>query len=272
MEIGNTKINIEKEIAVVGIVNVTDDSFSGDGLGKDIKKSLLQIEKFVENGVEIIDIGAESTRPHSLYPDVVEISEKQEIDRVVALIKETRKLFDVPISIDTRKSKVAIEAIEAGANIINDISMMEYDPSIVRVVKNLNVPYVLTHNRKINSEKPVTDQVIDHLAEKLDYLESYGVKIQNIIIDPGFGFNKSIDENISLHKNLEKVCELGLPVMIGTSRKSFLGKIANDASVKDREEVSIASVLSAKEKGVKLFRVHNAVSIKKILNYIDKLK
>ena len=151
MKIGNFEFDLENRTAVVGIVNLTDDSFSGDGIGTDINKALNIIKSFTVSGVDIIDIGAESTRPKSLYKNVVEISEDQEINRVAFLIEKLRKISDVPISIDTRKSKVASEAVRAGANIINDISMLNYDPKMIEVVKSADIPYILTHNKPLKN-------------------------------------------------------------------------------------------------------------------------
>mgnify|MGYP001169035681 FL=1 len=271
MKIGNFEFDLENRTAVVGIVNLTDDSFSGDGIGTDINKALNIIKSFTDSGVDIIDIGAESTRPKSLYKNVVEISEDQEINRVAFLIEKLRKISDVPISIDTRKSKVASEAVRAGANIINDISMLNYDPKMIEVVKSADIPYILTHNKPLENNGSVADQVKIDLVKKIDFLNANGIKNNKIIIDPGFGFNKSIDQNVELHRNLDQISEIGLPVLVGTSRKSFLGKIADNASVSDREEVSMASVIVSKEKGAKLFRVHDAVAVKNLLNFIEKL-
>jgi dihydropteroate synthase len=271
MKIGNFKFDLENRTAVVGIVNLTDDSFSGDGIGTDINKALNLIKSFTDNGVDIIDIGAESTRPKSLYKNVVEVSENQEINRVVELIEKLRKISDIPISIDTRKSKVALEAVSAGANIINDISMLKYDEEMVEVVRNTGIPYILTHNKPLNNNNSVAEQVKKDLIEKINFLNSNGINSNKIIIDPGFGFNKNVDQNIELHRNLEQISSIGLPVLVGTSRKSFLGKIADGASVSDREEVSMASVVVSKEKGAKLFRVHDAVAVKNLLDFIEKL-
>ena len=170
MKIGNFEFDLENRTAVVGIVNLTDDSFSGDGIGTDINKALNIIKSFTDSGVDIIDIGAESTRPKSLYENVVEISEDQEINRVSFLIEKLRKISDVPISIDTRKSKVASEAVRVGANIINDISMLNYDPKMIEVVKSADIPYILTHNKPLENNGSVADQVkIDLVKKSQDY-------------------------------------------------------------------------------------------------------
>ena len=271
MEIGNFKFDLENRTAVVGIVNLTDDSFSGDGIGANIDKALNLIKIFTDSGVDIIDLGAESTRPKSLYENVIEISENQEADRVVAVIESLRKISDVPISIDTRKSKVALQAVKAGANIINDISMLEYDDKMIEVVRSSNIPYILTHNKPLKANNSVADQVKIDLMEKIDYLNSNGIGSNKIILDPGFGFNKNYDQNIELHRNLDQICNLGPPVLVGTSRKSFLGEVAGNISVEERREVSIASVIVSREKGAKLFRVHDAAEVKNLLEFIEKL-
>ena len=149
--------------------------------------------------------------------------------------------------------------------------MLNYDPKMIEVVKSADIPYILTHNKPLKNNDLVADQVKIDLVEKIDFLNANGIKNNKIIIDPGFGFNKSIDQNVELHRNLDQISEIGLPVLVGTSRKSFLGKIADNASVSDREEVSMASVIVSKEKGAKLFRVHDAVAVKNLLNFIEKL-
>ncbi|MBT36640.1 MAG: dihydropteroate synthase, partial [Chloroflexi bacterium] len=184
----------------MGILNATDDSFSGDGIGSNVDKALQLTKEFVDAGVDIVDVGGESTRPKSIYEGVHEVSSDEELSKVIPIIDAIRSNFDVTISIDSRKSDVAEEAIKHGANIINDISMLNYDENMIDLLKKTDNPYILTHNRKINPGK-VIDQVVNDINITINNLEKEGIDKKRIVIDPGFGFNKSIKQNIELHND-----------------------------------------------------------------------
>tara|TARA_B100000941_G_scaffold247272_1_gene192322 strand:- start:356 stop:1156 length:801 start_codon:yes stop_codon:yes gene_type:complete len=265
------KINLFNKNIVMGIINATDDSFSGDGIGNNIEKALKATEEYVDAGVDIVDIGGESTRPKSIYDGVHEVTSDEELSNVIPLIDAIRSNFDITISIDSRKSDVAEEALKYGANIINDISMLRFDKKMIELLKKTSNPYILTHNKKINSDN-VIDQVSNDIDSTIDYLIGQGIDKKRIIVDPGFGFNKSVEQNIKLHNDFKSEKFDNLPILIGTSKKSFLGEISNNKDINSRTEISIASALDLKNKGANMFRMHDAVLFKKIINYLDLLK
>ena len=194
------KLNLFNKNIVMGILNATDDSFSGDGIGSNVDKALQLTKGFVDAGVDIVDVGGESTRPKSIYEGVHEVTSDEELSKVIPIIDAIRSNFDVTISIDSRKSDVAEEAIKHGANIINDISMLNYDENMIDLLKKTDNPYILTHNRKINPGK-VIDQVVNDIKITINNLEKEGIDKRRIVIDPGFGFNKSIEQNKELHND-----------------------------------------------------------------------
>ena len=265
------KLNLLNKNLVMGILNATDDSFSGDGIGNNVDKALKVTNEYVDAGVEIIDVGGESTRPKSIYEGVNEVSSEEELSNVIPIIDAIRSNFDVTVSIDTRKADVAEEAVSHGADIINDISMLSYDEKMIELLKKLNNPYILTHNKKINTVN-VVDQVINDLESKIEFLKKKGIARDRIVIDPGFGFNKTVNQNIELHNNFKSEKFDNLPILVGTSKKSFLGEISKNKDISSRTEISIASALDLKNKGANIFRMHDAVLFKKIINYLELLK
>ena len=236
------KLNLSNKNLVMGILNATDDSFSGDGIGNNIDKALKVTEEYVDAGVEIVDVGGESTRPKGIYKGVHDVSSDEELSNVIPIIDAIKSNFDVTISIDTRKSDVAEEAVNHGADIINDISMLGYDENMVELLKKINNPYILTHNKKINTVN-VIDQVINDVESKIKFLKKKGIDSERIIIDPGFGFNKTVNENIELHNNFKSEKFNNFPILVGTSKKSFLGEISKNKDISSRTEISIASAL-----------------------------
>ena len=265
------KLNLFSKNIVMGILNATDDSFSGDGVGNNIDKALRLTKGYIDAGVDIVDVGGESTRPKSIYEGVHEVTSDEELSKVIPIIDAIRSNFDVTISIDSRKSDVAEEAIKHGANIINDISMLSYDENMIDLLKKTDNPYILTHNKKINTGK-VIDQVVNDINKTINNLEKEGIDRKRIVIDPGFGFNKSIEQNIELHNDFGSEKFNNFPILIGTSKKSFLGEISNNKDIDSRTEISIASALDLKNKGANIFRMHDAILFKKIISYLDLLK
>ena len=273
MKIGNRNFNLEKEIVVMGIINTTPDSFSGDGISGNISKSIKIAKNFIDSGVGIIDIGGESTRPKTLYDNVLPVSIQQELDLTIPVIEAIKNTFDVPVSVDTRNSEVAISALIAGADMINDVSMLNHDPKMIEVIRSTNKPYVLTHNRVIKSTLKVSEQVSKDLESSVNFLLKAGIDQKRLILDPGFGFSKNFEQNIELHQNFEIINKIGLPILVGTSRKSFLGKINLNKSISaDKRNIeSLASALISKIKGANFIRVHDVDSTCRLLNAIEKL-
>jgi len=260
---------------IMGILNVTPDSFFDGGKFTSEIKWLEHTQQMIDEGADIIDIGAYSTRPGA-----TNVSEQDEMERLVKVIKSVRKQFpELLISVDTFRASIAIKAIEAGANIINDISGGTMDDMMFSTIAKLRVPYVLMHIQgtpETMQEKPqyinVTDEVFAFFTSKLKELKDLGVS--KVILDPGFGFGKTLEHNYQLLENLEKFNSIGLPVLVGFSRKSMVCKLLK---VKPEEGLNGTSVLNtiALEKGAKILRVHDVKEAKEavmIVEYLKKVK
>jgi dihydropteroate synthase len=261
---------------IMGILNVTPDSFSDGGKYFNIKDAIKRGIEIEKEGADIIDIGGESTRPGAVYVD-----DQTEIDRVCPVIRELNKISNIPISIDTRKPKVAMEALKAGASIINDVSGLTYaEGGMTKVLINSNVSYILMHARGKTPDnmqkdlKPYNDTVYDVLSyfdEKISYLISKGVDSRRIIIDPGFGFAKSVDDNYCILKYISSFKSMGLPILAGVSRKSFInfitGKLPEDFI---NGSIALASYLCLKN--VDIIRVHDVKQTVLAKSILEKLK
>lgn len=265
-------ISKEKNSLVMGILNVTPDSFSDGGLYFDTEKAINHALSMIKDGADIIDVGGESTRPFS---DPVSLED--ELSRVIPVIKELKKRTDVAISIDTTKSIVAREACLVGADIINDISGMLFDAKMVDVAKDLDCPIILMHikgNPKTMQENPVYDDVISeiklHLLNRVDYAIDNGINRKNIILDPGIGFGKTIENNFEIINRLDELTCVEYPFLIGVSNKSFIGKIL-DIDENNRLQGTIVANTIALQKGCKIFRVHNVKETKRSLLIGNKI-
>jgi len=258
---------------VMGVVNVTPDSFSGDGVLSvigDVQSAIDQALRMEDEGADIIDIGGESTRPVSIYPDAQPVSDDDEISRVIPVIEGLISRVNIPISIDTRKASVARVAVRAGAALINDVSMLE-DPQMVRVISDMGVPIILSHIRKNGHQDDVVNEVIDDIRVAVSDLKKAKVSQSKIIIDPGIGFAKNADQSIALLRNIHRLrAEFELPVLIGTSRKSFIGSVTNE-SVEDRRFGTAATVAWAVTAGVDIVRVHDVLEMVKVVKMSDTL-
>jgi len=258
---------------VMGVVNVTPDSFSGDGVLSvigDVQFAIDQALRMEDEGADIIDIGGESTRPASIYPDAQPVSDDDEISRVIPVIDGLISRLNIPISIDTRKASVARVAVRSGAALINDVSMLE-DPQMVRVISDMGVPIILSHIRKNGHKDDVVNEVIEDLRVAANDLKKAKVSQSKIIIDPGIGFAKNADQSIALLRNIHRLrAEFELPVLIGTSRKSFIGSVTNE-SVEDRRFGTAATVAWAVIAGVDIVRVHDVLEMVKVVKMTDTL-
>ena len=267
-------IDWTKRPCIMGILNVTPDSFSDGGEYNTIEKALKHYKEMIEQGADIIDIGGESTRPYSN-----KISSEEEIQRVIPVIKEIRK-YDKQtiISIDTRNSKTAKEAINSGADIINDVSAMEWDNNMLPLVKELKCPVILNHSSAApdtmqdNTQyTDVVDEIYDYFQKKLDILYENGIEKSQVIIDPGIGFGKTTQQNYEIIKRLQEFKTLNCPILVGHSRKNFLKEtILSDI----REDLDAATmVVSQKliENKVNIIRVHNVKEHKMLLNICKSL-
>ena len=262
----------KKQSLIMGILNVTPDSFSDGGDFFERNIAIDRALEMVKQGADIIDIGGESTRPFS-----DSVSLKEEISRVIPVIEGISKESDVCISIDTTKSRVAIEALEVGASLINDISAMEIDSAMVDVALKFNCPIVLMHMKGIPKNmqdnpqyKSLISDIKEYLLARIDFVVSKGIDRKKIIIDPGIGFGKTVKNNFEIINNLDQFVKMNLPVLLGASRKSFIGTSLN-LPEKDRLEGSIAANIIGLQKGAKIFRVHDVVETKRAMIIANKI-
>jgi len=248
---------------IMGILNVTPDSFSDGGRFMDINAIRNQAAKMVSEGADIIDIGGESTRPFS-----EPVSIEDELRRVLPAIRAVRERYPLPISIDTTKAAVARQAIDAGADIINDISALTFDPEMVAVAREAGCPVIIMHmkgNPKTMQVAPqyedVVSETLNYLQERVNRLRRQGIA-QQIVIDPGIGFGKTVQHNLSLLKNIKRFRQLECPVLIGHSRKSFLGKLLGP-DAKDRDEATAILSAFCILAGADILRVHDVARTRK---------
>lgn len=250
MIIRNKIFDVKNNVYVMGILNVTPDSFSDGGKYNNLDNALFLAEKMVNEGVDIIDIGGESTRPGH-----IKISDDEEIHRISPIISAIRERFDTPISLDSYKSKV-IEANLNQIDMINDIWGLKYDDKMAEVVAKSGLPYCLMHNRENSEYNNFFEDLISDIKESLEIAEKAGIKKENIILDGGVGFAKSYEQNLQVINRTEKLCKLGYPVMIATSRKSVIGNTL-DKEVDERVIGTVATTVMGIAKGASFVRVHD---------------
>jgi len=251
MKIGNKEFNIGQRTYIMGILNITPDSFSDGGKYNNIEGAIKHAKEMIEAGADIIDIGGESTRPN-----FIEVSPEEEIKRVTPIIEVLSKELDVPISIDTYKGIVAEKAIEAGASLINDIWGFKRDELMPKVAAKYEVACCLMHNRENKNYNNLIEDVISDLKESINIALKAGVKKENIMIDPGIGFAKTYEDNLKVMCKLDKLNALGYPVLLGTSRKSMIGTTLN-LPVNERVEGTVATTVIGIMKGCDFVRVHD---------------
>jgi len=258
-------ISLDERTIIMGILNITPDSFSDGGKYNNPQQAVLQAKMLVEAGADIIDVGGESTRPgHSA------VSEADELARVIPVIEALKKELNVPISIDTYKSEVAKRAIAAGAEIINDVWGFKKDPEMARTAAELDVPVVLMHNRQQPGYHSIMSDIISDLRESIKIALEAGVKQHHIILDPGIGFGKTYSDNLIVMNSLEDIVALGYPVLLGTSRKSMIGN-ALGLPTTERVEGTAATVAIGIMKGCKIMRVHDVKEIKRVSKMADAI-
>ena len=251
MKIGNKEFVTKGHTYVMGILNVTPDSFSDGGKWNDKDKALRHVEEMIEQGMDIVDIGGESTRlGYTLLPD------EEEIARVVPIIEAVKQRFDIPISLDTYKSKVAQAGIEAGADLINDIWGLKYDENMAGVIAKSGLPCCLMHNRKEANYENYMQDVAADLAETLQIAEKAGIADDKIILDPGVGFGKTYENNLEIINCLEELHIFGYPILLGCSRKSVIG-LTLDLPANERVEGTLVTTVMGVIKGCSFVRVHD---------------
>lgn len=251
MKIGNRNFEIGKHTYVMGILNVTPDSFSDGGKYNQIDSALSHVEEMIRDGADIIDVGGESTRP-----GYVQISEEEEIERVMPVIEQIKSHFDVPVSLDTYKAVVAEAGIMAGADLINDIWGLKGDERMAEVIAKANVPCCLMHNRKEAVYHNYMQDVLADLEESLKMAKQAGIVREKIMLDPGIGFAKTYEQNLLLLQQLEVLNSFGYPVLLGTSRKSVIGLTLN-VPASERVSGTLATTVMGVMKGCSFVRVHD---------------
>lgn len=251
MKIGNREFNTQNKTYVMGILNVTPDSFSDGGKYNRTDVALKRVGQMIVEGADIIDVGGESTRP-----GYTQITVEEEIERITPVIEHIKKEFDIPVSLDTYKSQVALEGIKAGADLINDIWGLKYDFQMAKVIADYNLPCCLMHNRKEQNYNDFITDFVSDLKESIQIAKEAGISEENIILDPGVGFAKTYEQNLLIIKQLEKMHALGYPVLLGTSRKSVIG-LTLDLPKEERVEGTLATTVFGVMKGCAFIRVHD---------------
>lgn len=274
MIIGNKEFVFSKgKSYIIGILNITPDSFSDGGKYTNIDGALRQTERMVLEGADLIDIGGESTRP-----GYTAISEQEEIERIAPVIERLKKNCDIPISVDTYKWKVAEAAIHAGADMINDIWGLEFysdtEHKMAKIIAKANVPVCLMHNRveglNCENEDVFVDMLMTDMKRKVQLAKENGIKVEHIILDPGVGFAKNLNENKWCIPAIKHLKQLGYPILLGISNKSMIGMISN-LPVDQRKEGTIALNVLGRQYGCDFFRVHDVRSNKRALDVADAI-
>ena len=266
-DIGGRRFEWGSRTYVMGIVNVTPDSFSGDGLGEDYEKAIAQGMRMAKEGADFLDVGGESTRPGHLP-----ISIAEEISRTEKVVRKLAKASGVPVSIDTYKIEVAEAAVTAGATMLNDIWGLRRSPALAELAARKGCALVLMHNQDgTNYEGDIMDEIERFLRHAGRRAVDAGVPRERVLIDPGIGFGKTAEHNWIVMRRLEELKEVGDPILIGTSRKSFIGKLL-DLPVTERLEGTAATITAAILRGVDVVRVHDVQAMTRVVRVADNMR
>ena len=266
MKIGNKVFDTDNHTYIMGILNVTPDSFSDGGKFNQMDAALAHAEQMIGEGADIIDIGGESTRPGH-----VQISEEEEIERTAPIIEAVKKRFDVPVSIDTYKAKVAQAAVEAGADLVNDIWGLKYDEKIAGIIAGSGVACCLMHNRDNHEYRNFMEDMKQDLRETIAIAKQAGIAEDKIMLDPGVGFGKTYENNLEVIDKLEELEELGYPLLLGTSRKSVIG-LTLDLPVTERVEGTLVTTVLAVMKHYSFVRVHDVKENKRAILMAEAIR
>ncbi|WP_110114698.1 dihydropteroate synthase [Bacillus sp. CGMCC 1.16541] len=265
IECGKYTLDYKNQTLIMGILNTTPDSFSDGGKYNQVDQAVAHAHQMVEHGAHIIDVGGESTRPGA-----EKVSKEEELARVIPVVRALSQHVEVPISVDTYKAEVAKQSIEAGAHIINDVWGAKADPEMAEVAATYGVPIILMHNREQRDYHDLIPDMISDLYESIDIVKRAGVEDRQIILDPGIGFAKGMRENLEVMRNLEQFSTLGYPLLLGTSRKSMIGKVL-DLPPSERMEGTAATVGMGISKGIHITRVHDVLGIARFAKMMDVL-
>ncbi len=267
LSLGRTVLPLGKRTLIMGILNITPDSFSDGGRFDQLEKALVQAHKMAEEGADIIDIGGESTRPgHE------QVSVEEELKRILPVIKALKNdhTFKPPLSIDTYKAAVAEAALKAGVEMLNDVWGLKKDNTLARVAARFNVPICLMHNRSSTDYEDLIPDIIAELEESIELALRSGIEDQQIIIDPGIGFGKDLQQNLDVMLHLRDFCSLGYPLLVGTSRKSMIGKTL-DLPVEERLAGTAATVAYSISAGADIIRVHDILEMRRVAVMTDAM-
>ncbi len=265
MIIGNKTFDTKQKCYIMGILNVTPDSFSDGGKWDSLDKALAHTEEMIRQGADIIDVGGESTRPGH-----VQITDQEEIDRVTPVIEAVRGRFDVPISVDTYKSKVAKAAIAAGADLVNDIWGLKYDPDMAKTIADAKVACCLMHNRKKAEYADFMKDFLTDLGESVKIAEDAGIAEDKIILDPGVGFGKTYEMNLEVIREISQMHQYGYPILLGTSNKSVIGN-ALDLPTGERLEGTLATTVIGVMNHCGFIRVHQIQENKRAIQMTEAI-
>jgi len=268
MRIGEREFIWGSRTYVMAVLNVTPDSFSGDGTGNDVRAAVDAALRFEDEGADVVDIGGESSRPPGVYEGAGPVSKEEELRRVLPVIERLAGRLSVPISIDTRKAAVAEEAVGAGAAMMNDVSMLTLDPEMASTAGRLGVPLVISHTRERAVYGDVVAEVAADLETAATSAEKAGVAPVGVILDPGIGFGKTAEQSLEVLRRLRELKTLGRPLLVGTSRKSSIGAVL-DLPVDDRLEGTAATVALAIAEEADIVRVHDVKEMARVARMSD---
>ena len=265
MKIRNTEFDVKNHTYIMGILNVTPDSFSDGGKWNALDHAMKHVETMLADGADLIDVGGESTRPGH-----TPVGAQEEIERVLPVIEAIRSRFDVPISVDTYKGSVADASLEAGADLINDVWGLKYDPEMAPVIARHNAPCCLMHNKENTEYNNFLVDMLSETQECVNIARKAGIKDENIILDPGVGFGKTYEMNLETMNHLELFQHLGFPVLLGTSRKSMIG-LTLDLPVDQRVEGTLATSVIGVMKGCAFVRVHDVKENRRVIQMTEAI-
>lgn len=265
MIIGKKEFDTHKHTYIMGILNVTPDSFSDGGKFSNPDTALFHAEEMVNDGADILDVGGESTRPGH-----TKITDEEEILRIAPVIEKLKQEFDVPVSIDTYKSSVAEAALKAGADLVNDIWGLKYDSRIAGLIAEYNVSCCLMHNRSEAHYQDFLTDFMDDMRECVRIARDAGIADEKIILDPGVGFGKIYEMNLEIIREVGRLTELGYPVLLGTSRKSVIG-LTLDLPVTEREEGTLATTVYGMMNGCSFVRVHDVKANRRAIDMMEAI-
>lgn len=256
---------------VMGVVNATPDSFSGDGLGYDVGASVEMALRMESEGADIIDVGGESTRRYDNRLSAVPVSAEEELGRVLPVIDRLSKVLTVPISVDTYRADVARRCLESGAAMVNDVWGVRADQDVLKLVAEYEVPVVLMHNQIENDYRDLIPDIVEALAKAVEEALKSGVSRQNIIVDPGIGFGKVAEQSLEIERRLGELRALGLPLLVGPSRKSHIGLVLGGLPAEERLEGTAAAVALCIAGGADIVRVHDVKEMVRVARMSDAI-